>query len=364
MRAISSFNTMFVFIVLFIAIFKFVSLNAEEKVNIIVAVPYRVDTPFDEGLWYTEEFIHYIESLLPEEQYSVSGYFVSLNNIPQFLNDMEDLYNQKKNILVLNFCDGGEWDGYPGISVIREWEKHPISALIPISGGDSQFIYHSDDKSKMNDLLQKANIKTFPQTLISSKKISSTNYVLLLSSTKLNEAWPLFCKLNMGWGASGISGDSICHNLEQLVAQMKKMHTSFPNSDIIIQPYLPGPEYTVLILKDQIYAAVRRDYHNPYNIMHEDYLSGIRPVEEEISYSDAPKHVGLIALKAIQAIPGKHHYTRVDLRDDAEGNSYVLDINDRPGFGNHSTVDYMLQYNHQTSSQLLLEIINSCRKLN
>ena len=139
----------------------------------------------------------------------------------------------------------------------------------------------------------------------------------------------------------GICDASICHNIDQLLIHMSKLHTEYPKSDMIVQPYLPGPEYTVLVLGDRVYAAVQRDFHNVYNIMYEDYLTGMRNVEEEITYLPAPLHVQKIAVAAIQAIPGRHHYTRVDMRDDGHGNIYVIDINDRPGFGNPSTLKCM-----------------------
>jgi D-alanine-D-alanine ligase-like ATP-grasp enzyme len=332
-----------------------------EKPIIVVAMPYIPGTDYDALHWYTPEYPLYIASLLPKDSFDVVGYFVSMQNIPLFLNDMQALYNKNKNLRVLNFCDGGEWNQYPGISVSIKWEHHPVSKLVPISGADSQFILNSDDKDLMNKHISKANLKSFKQILVSAQNIKTADFAELVKKGDLQKHWPLFCKLNIGGGALGIGPESICKNESELKTQMLRMHVAYPESDIIIQPFLIGPEYTVLVLKDKVYAAIRRDYLNPYNLMLEDYLYGIRPREEEVAYFDAPIEIQLLAIKAIQAIPGQHHYTRVDLRNDAEGNTYVLDINDRPGFGNPSTVNGMLEFQHLSESQFLLDVINSCQ---
>ena len=125
--------------------------------------------------------------------------------------------------------------------------------------------------------------------LVSPKQsLDKSEINVLLAKKGLEQSWPLFCKLNIGAGAVGISDASVCHNIDQLLVHLHKMQTEYPNSDIIVQPYLPGPEYTVLVLGNRIYTAIRRDFHNAYNIMYEDYMTGIRNVEEEITYCPHP----------------------------------------------------------------------------
>lgn len=330
-----------------------------EKMYVVLALPYQEGVPLDPVSWYTEEYVDYIASLLPEEEYEVKGYFVCFQNIPKFLDDMKALYDQKKKLVVLNFCDGGEWDGYPCLTLLRKWEKHAVKGLVSMTGANYEFIVNSDDKNRMNEFLKQAKLKFLPQVLLSSKEIAETDLSEIVKVECLDQYWPLFCKLNIGAGALGIGPESICQNIEELNAQVNKMHAQFPISDILIQPYLPGPEYTVLVLNDYVYASVRRDFHNPHNVMLDSYLHGDAKHEDEITYLPAPENVKELALKAIQAIPGRHHYTRLDLREDGKGNVYVIDINDRPGIGNLSTMHYMLEYNHLTISQLLIDVLNS-----
>lgn len=354
----------------FLSLLMSVTLNAGEinmenkvmdtKTHLVIALPYRENMPLDPINWYTEEYVTYIAGMLPKDEYIVTGYFVSLQNIPKFLNDMKTLYVKKKNVIVLNICDGGEWDGYPGISVTKAWEAHEVNLLIPFSGADSKFIFNSDDKARMQSFIAQAGLKALPQILIPSTKVSQTELSALLARECLNQEWPLFCKLNIGAGALGVTTSSVCNNIEELMAQLKKMHEKYPISDLIVQPYLKGPEYTILVLKDRVYCAVRRDFNNPYNLMEDNYLHDSSSVSSEITFYEAPLQAQELALKSIQAIPGKHHYTRIDMREDGKGNTYVIDINDRPALGNPSTVKCMLEFNKLSEPQLIRDIIKSC----
>lgn len=327
------------------------------KIHLVVAMPFQEDVPFDPH-WYTPEYVDYIANLLPNDKYEVSGFFVSLQNISQFIDEMQKLYTQRGNIQIFNVCDGGEWDGYPGVSLLKEWEKHSIKEVVPMTGADAEFIINSDDKMIMNSHLHRANLNSLQQILLSARQIDDVDLPLLIKKNKLDLAWPLFCKLNVGAAALGIGAESVCRNITELKTQVHKLSTRFPESDILVQPYLSGREYTVLVLKDQPYFAVVRSFQNPLNIMLDDYLFGLRPVSEELRYSSVPFEIQAIAVKAVQAIPGRHHYTRVDMREDEKGNVYVIDVNDRPGFGGNSSVTTILEHYQMNESKLLQDILN------
>lgn len=336
--------------------------SSEEKTFVMVALPCRHGLPLDSH-WYTESYVDYIRSLLPSKQYEVEGYFVSLKNIEGFIQSAKQLSHQKKKMIVLNMCDGGEWDNYPGISLLSAWEKDPISKKIPLTGGSFEFILNSDDKIIMNQWMKKGGLNWLPQIAVTPEMISSLSLKQLIEHAHLDKSWPLFVKLNVGAGALGINETSICHTQEALEKKIKEMHQAYPTSNLLIQPYLPGKEYTVLVIKDKVFMAVERIYHNKHNIMLDEYLTGLRPPEEEITYAPVPKPIQDIALKAVHAIPGKHHYTRVDLRSDREGHIYVIDINDRPGFGEPSSINTMLKYHHLSDALFIQEILqgaNTC----
>lgn len=332
----------------------------EEKVHVVVAMPYQPGKPYDPN-WYSPEYADYIGSLLPADRYYTTGYMVSLQSIPQFLDDIKAMYDRHEKVCVINFCDGGEWDGYPGISVVQQWAEHPINGLVSMTGSDADFIFNSDDKAKVQGYFAKVNLKTLPQALVTAQQFEEVDLADLLVKSHLDQAWPLFCKLNIGAGALGIDASSVCHNITELAAQLKKLHDRFQTSDLLVQPYLPGPEYTILILKDRVYAGIQRDFHNHYNVMEEDYLHQGSVVENEVTYHPAPEEACNIALRAVLSIPGKHHFTRADLRNDGHGNIYVIDINDRPAFGQPSTVCDMLKFNHLSDKQFLIDLIETAR---
>lgn len=323
-------------------------------------MPRRVSGPLDSH-WYTLAFSQYIQDMLPANHFTVSSYFVSLKNISLFLDDVLKMRSEHPDLCVLNVCDGAEWDGYPGISVVKAWENHPVNGLVKMSGADSEFILNSDDKTLMQSHLKRAGLQALTQAFVPYDSFEEQNFSSIISKSGLNHHWPLFCKLNIGAAATGISPASICQTHEELDKQLKKLHKQYPKTDLLIQPFLSGFEYTVLVVRDKVYAAVRRDYHNPSNLMAENYLINANDnVDDQITFHPAPKQVQQLALDAIKAIPGRHHYTRVDIRADAKGNFYVIDINDRPGLGNPSTVKCMLDFNHIPESQLVQDILKTC----
>lgn len=334
---------------------------ADIKTHVVVAMPFQEGKPLDPH-WYTEDYVDYIKELLPAEHYIVSGYFVSFENMSKFIEDMKALKTTQEKLTILNFCDGGEqWDGYPGITLQRMWEKDEVCRTqIPLTGSTAKFVEESDNKLKLQMNLAEKGLPTIPQTSFNNMEFDlGINVAKTIEKAGLSNSWPLFCKLNVGAAAIMIGEASICRNAEEVEIQVKRILKEFPEVDVIVQPYLPGPEYTILVLKDKVYAGVRRDYHNPNNIMLEDYLTGVRDISEEITYAAAPKWVEELAVKAIHGIPGEHHYTRVDLREDGKGNVYVIDVNDRPGFGDPSTVKCMLEFHHLTESQLLQDILKT-----
>lgn len=345
--------------IIFGALLTALPLTSIQATHVVVAVPYRGDeAPFDPH-WYSPEYIDYIATLLPKEEYTTSGYFVTLPTIPQFISDINDLAKQREDLIILNFCDGGEWDGYPGVSLLVAWEKDPIHLKVPMTGGDAEFVRNSDDKIRMGEWVAKAGLHQLPSLLLTSQETEERESIERVLNTEWDAKWPLFCKLNIGAGATGVTTQSVCRSVEELKTQVARMHAQFPTSDLLIQPYLSGSEYTVLVIGESVIAAVERRFHNNDNIMLDEYISDAVPIEDEITYSPAPPHVSEVALKAIAAIPGRHHYTRIDLRDDKEGNTYVIDINDRPGFGESSTVNTMLRYNGKSGADLLLNIIKT-----
>ena len=329
---------------------------------VVVAMPHNPAVPFDPR-WYTLEYYEYLKVLFPNDKYKTKEWFVSFNNIDLFLDDMQKLAKIDNEIVVLNLCDGGEWDGYPGITLMKKWEEHPVSKIVRMTGADTEFLWHSDHKARMQTHIHHAGLPTLPDLLLPHGRISSIlengKLDLLLVKEGLNEKWPLFIKLNIGAGALGVNALSVNHDLSSLKAKIVELHKNFPNSDLLIQPFLSGPEYTVLILHNTAIAAARREFNNPYQIVIGPQQLDLAGTEYGTKFGPAPDDVKELALKAVRAMPGIHHYSRVDVRADESGNLFVIDINDRPGFGPSNTLNIMLEYLQMDEADFIQRVVDS-----
>ena len=154
---IQQLNFLFIFMLSFSASLFAMPANGNVT-GIVVAMPYRPNLPLDPH-WYTADYVDYIAGLLPMDRYQVTGYFVSLENIPQFLNDMEKLKAQNGEVCVLNFCDGGEWmdtRAFPYADcgkIILSTERSASPVQHP------PFILNSDDKIKIQTFLSQAGFQ-------------------------------------------------------------------------------------------------------------------------------------------------------------------------------------------------------------
>ncbi|NCX94618.1 MAG: D-alanine--D-alanine ligase [Gammaproteobacteria bacterium] len=100
--------------------------------------------------------------------------------------------------------------------------------------------------------------------------------------------------------------------------------------EVIIEKWIEGEEYSVGIVGDQVLPSIRieveegfYDYHNKYFVDTNRYECPGCPPEAE-------REIQAIALKAFQALSGRH-WGRVDFMRDRSGQFYLLELNTLPG---------------------------------
>ena len=146
--------------------------------------------------------------------------------------------------------------------------------------------------------------------------------------------FPVFVKPSCESRSVGISDDSVAHTPEELEKAINYIHTEF-EQPALIEEYLPGEEYTVLMLS---------------NAENQEYLPGIVKVDE-VHYGKYPilrsdlRGVGLtkihrptqrveesieLARQAVDALNCLDH-VRVDMRVSAGGQLKIIEVNGIPG---------------------------------
>lgn len=129
------------------------------------------------------------------------------------------------------------------------------------------------------------------------------------------------------------------------------------DSDVLVERYIDGAEFTVAILGDKALPAIRLETDNrfyDFNAKYERddtrYLCpcGLPEAEE--------KQLAALAVRAFELVGGQH-WGRVDVMQDKKGNFYLLEVNTAPGMTSHSLVPMAAKQIGISFEQLVGEIL-------
>lgn len=286
-----------------------------------------------------------------------------------------------QNSLVLNFCDGDEVNGFPGLSVVRGLER----ANVAFTGADSTFYHLTTSKILMKENFLRSNIQTPPYRVIEEAKKECLGLSTALGT-------PLIVKPAIAAASWGITLQSIVHTDEEISRQaeelLKGRHACvFPEGSIFVEKFINGPEFTVLIVgssrtleKMRVYPPVERVFYEGLPMMerflsYERYwgfydeepplppdtpLTTYRPVEDEI----LRERIVNVSKGAYRSVGGCG-YGRVDVRMDQEtGDLFVLEVNANCGISsdNQTSVGQILRLSGGSYTGLLAEILEEALK--
>jgi D-alanine-D-alanine ligase len=154
-----------------------------------------------------------------------------------------------------------------------------------------------------------------------------------LGSNDIYLNYPLFIKPTSRGGGQGIDSDSVVHSFEQLRVKVQAITTKL-RSDVLIEEYLPGREFSVAILKDEYSAGFLA---MPLELVAPPDKNGARLLSGQIKSSNAEEvlvvtdevvksKVTALALDVFRAL-GARDYGRIDIRLDAAGSPHFLEAN-------------------------------------
>ncbi|KAI8810440.1 hypothetical protein BJ742DRAFT_177102 [Cladochytrium replicatum] len=265
--------------------------------------------------------------------------------------------------LIMNLCDGSDIDGVPGPSVAEHLESKKFPNII---GCDSLFI---------NNTLTKAGMKSiFADHLVSSPPgFPATKATDLAAEVAANGmTYPLFVKISDSYGSIGLDDTSVCHDHAALQSKCDALFEKFEN--LVIEEYIDGPEFSVLIsgnCRDPgqpvvVYPPAERAFNKDIPRF-QRFISFLRNWDEAlyvhryIAVEDQNDFTALqdIARRAYIAVSG-NCYGRVDIRKrDVNGKFYVLEVNASCGLGKGSSSDFILQLAGQTMKEFFQILLSS-----
>ncbi len=205
------------------------------------------------------------------------------------------------------------------------WVADELDARgIPYIGPSSSTMKNLIHKHDTHSILGRAGVRV-PE-----------NYLVPLGADPPAVAFPAFVKPESESRSVGISDRSVVHNQAELAAQVAFVHKAL-EQPALVEQYLPGEEYTVLMLgngrhQEILPGIVRVDpvHYGQYRILRSD-LRGVGLTHVFIPDSaDRAEEARDLVRRCTEALECWDH-VRVDLRVDSEDRLRIIEVNGIPG---------------------------------
>ena len=146
--------------------------------------------------------------------------------------------------------------------------------------------------------------------------------------------YPAFVKPSYESRSVGISDNSVVNNKEELAAQVAFIHKTY-DQPALVEEYLPGQEYTVLMLGNGEYqeflpgkVMVDPSLFGDYPILRSDLRGvGATKIHPMKKLADEGIEVTKMAMDALNCLD----HVRADMRLDSNGRLKIIEVNGIPG---------------------------------
>lgn len=163
---------------------------------------------------------------------------------------------------------------------------------------------------------------------------------------------PLFVKPSCEGSSVGISRVNKAEDLQAALVEAFRH-----DSEVLIEKFLSGAEYTVAIVGDEILPSIRIQAASEFYDYQAKYIS------DDTEYfcpsglsADREAELSKLVLDAWRAL-GCSGWGRVDVMMDGDGSFYLLEVNTSPGMTSHSLVPMAAKQAGLSFSQLVARIL-------
>lgn len=196
---------------------------------------------------------------------------------------------------------------------------------------DKSIPYIGPDAKTMKELIH----KTSTHKILKNKEISVPYHYQLETSDVLPDiVYPAFVKPSYESRSVGISDESVVNSPEELKKRIEYIENTF-EQPALIEEYLPGQEYTVLMLGNgahQVFlpgkVVVDPSMFGKYPILRSD-LRGVSVTKIKPVFNKKEELIELCR-QAMEALNCLDH-VRTDMRLDANGRLKIIEVNGIPG---------------------------------
>ena len=181
-----------------------------------------------------------------------------------------------------------------------------------------------------------------------------------------NLKYPLFIKPAKAGDSLGIDTNSLVHNFKDLTKKVKSVLLEF--KDVLIEEFIDGDEYTVLVYHDAViqeYVALNPiQYIFPSHYKYKTYQQKTSELHPEANIPCAPGELNdALRRQSVNIFKGFNGkgYARLDFRVNKNNEIFFLEINFACSVfytnGLEGSADYILKYDPLESSGFLKKII-------
>ncbi len=255
----------------------------------------------------------------------------------RFLDDHAQLWRTLENdhaSLVLNFCNTG-YRNDPA-------RQHHVSAMLdilelPYAGAGPESIVLCHHKFLVYALAADLGVPVPRQVLAKTGNAEACDRAY----------YPGFIKPNGGDGSIGIDTSAVVSDPAEARRYLQTLDALMPGQDILIQEYLPGPEYSIGVIGNPhtgytVLPPLKIDFSAldsglPPVMTYRSKVDPASPYWQKVRFVQAcseaasrqmTSHAGLLFERL-----GCRDYARMDSRADAQGEPRLIDVNAHPMWG-------------------------------
>ena len=328
-------------------------------VSVILGDP-RLPDPVKRNGRYNDEDIETVERLktalgeLPDYRFRFLDNHVSL---------LVELRANRPHF-VLNFCD----EGFNNDAFMEMHVPALLEMLdIPYSGAGPSCLGLCYNKSLVRGIAQAIDVPVPAETYFNTDDLAAT----------IPSVFPALIKPNFGDASIGITRDAVVHTWEEAITCLGRLREQMPGCPILIQEFLPGPEYSIGIIGNpgqsyRVLPPLEVDYSGldsklPRLLSYESKWVPESPYWTQISYREArldeeARRKIIDYSNILFERLGCRDYARFDFRADAEGEIRLLEVNPNPGWCWDGKLNLMAEMAGLRYSDLLKLIIEAAQE--
>lgn len=196
------------------------------------------------------------------------------------------------------------------------------------------------------DCLYNCLNKYLTKLILKANKINTPNFIIVDKNQKLHKnifvdlKFPVITKLNEEDASIGISEESICYNIKDLLFRLDFLFENYSHK-VLVEEYINGREFNVAILDGEVLPISEINFENldpglPKIVTYEakwqpesEYYKNTIPICPANIDSNLERQIKEVALHSYRALNCRD-YARVDMRVNENGNVYVIEINPNP----------------------------------